>query len=125
MRLLLDQGTSPGTPALLEGHGHEALHLTDCGMSGAEDPDILAFAKQQGRVLITYDKDFPNLLASSGDIEPSVILLRVQGLRRKEEADLIADVLIHANNDLVDGSMVSVNQRKIRVHPLPLPPSRR
>ncbi len=122
MKLLLDQGVSRSVPALLDQHGHPCVHVADYGMSAAQDIDIMARAKQEDRVLVTYDNDFPQLLAISGDVEPSVILVRVQNLKRQEFADLVADVLIRVNNEVVAGAVVSVNQRRIRTRLLPLRP---
>jgi hypothetical protein len=51
---------------------------------------------------------------------PSVIRIRMEGLRDEALADLIRRVIDMTEGDLTTGSAVTVNARSIRVHRLPL-----
>lgn len=79
-RLLLDQGLPRSTVALLAQAGWDVAHVSDIGMSRANDIDILQRARAEQRVCITLDADFHALLATSGEPGPSVIRVRKEGL---------------------------------------------
>ena len=90
MKFLLDQHQSLLLADLLNAVGHDAIHTRDIGLSRAPDVDVLTRAKLDGRVLITADTDFGELLARRGDDAPSVLLLRRHDRRRAEAvAELI------------------------------------
>ena len=50
-------------------------------MSTAEDVEILERDRQDQQTIVTLDADFHALLALSGAISPSVIRIRIEGLR--------------------------------------------
>ncbi|MGH9165540.1 MAG: DUF5615 family PIN-like protein [Acidimicrobiales bacterium] len=65
MRLLLDANLSPkrvGRP--LEGRGHDVLSLaSDAALGALADPEVLALAAEQPRILVTRNsRDFAPLL---------------------------------------------------------------
>jgi predicted nuclease of predicted toxin-antitoxin system len=58
LRLLLDQGLPRGTVERLSERGIEAVHTADVGLASAPDASILAFAREEDRVVVTLDADF-------------------------------------------------------------------
>ncbi len=81
MKLLLDQGLPRSTAHLLSVAGVDTAHVGEIGMSTAEDSAILAQGQAENRVVVTLDADFHTLLALSGAVSPSVIRLRLEGLK--------------------------------------------
>jgi len=59
-------------------------------VAGAGDPDVLAVAGQQDRLLVTLDTDFGALLAGTSASLPSVLLIR----RRDHRPDAIVAVVV-------------------------------
>jgi predicted nuclease of predicted toxin-antitoxin system len=57
----------------------DLLRVQDAGLSGAEDPRILAWAASEGRVLLTHDVSTMTAFAAerlqSGEAMPSVVIL--------------------------------------------------
>ena len=86
MKLLLDQGLARSTATALREVGFDALHVGDIGMAEALDAHIVERARIEGRVIVTLDADFHAILALTGATSPSVIRLRIQGLRGAEVA---------------------------------------
>ena len=39
-------------------HGHDASHVSDCGLLAAEDRAIANLARRQGRIIVSQDADF-------------------------------------------------------------------
>ncbi|HLJ89884.1 MAG TPA: DUF5615 family PIN-like protein [Candidatus Angelobacter sp.] len=119
MRLLLDQGLPRSTVLYLHNHGIDAVHVGERGLATASDAAILDLGRQTGMVVVTLDADFHALLALSGLSRPSVIRIRIEGLRGEDLARLLAKVLPICNNDLLQGAMVSVTENGIRIRRLP------
>jgi predicted nuclease of predicted toxin-antitoxin system len=121
VKFLIDECISVRTTELLVAAGHDAIHATHRGLLGKSDDDVLATALDEGRVLISADTDFGELLARAGLALPSVILLR-QGNRTPEHraATLLAN-LDSVVEDLAAGSIVGLTDDRIRVRRLPLP----
>ncbi len=77
MKLLLDENLSPQHAAFLREKGHDAIAVTEAGLSGEPDEAVRAFAIESGRVLITLDADFANILRFPPAGTPGVIRLKI------------------------------------------------
>ena len=77
---LLDQGLPRSTAALLSQGERDVIHVSEIGMSGADDTEVLRRARAASRVCVTLDADFQSLLATSGERGPSVIRIRKEGI---------------------------------------------
>ncbi len=89
-------------------------------MFQASDIEILEFARSQNRVCVTLDRDFHAHLALAAASQPSVILLRWQGLKSSDLADLLLKIWPKVEPYLLAGAAVTVSERSIRVRVLPL-----
>ncbi|MEL7407408.1 MAG: DUF5615 family PIN-like protein, partial [Cyanobacteria bacterium J06558_2] len=78
MRFLADMGISPLTVKKLKETGYTAVHLSEEGLMRMPDSQIVAKAKQESRIILTFDLDFTDLLAASKDSLPSVIIFRLK-----------------------------------------------
>lgn len=120
MKLLLDQGLPRSTVQHLARMGIAAEHVGDLGMTRAADADILDVARERQAVVVTLDADFHALLATSRATSPSVVRIRIEGLKGEEAAALLGQVLAVAGIELEAGAVVSVIARRIRVRLLPI-----
>jgi len=91
------------------------------GLATATDSKILDVGRQEGMVVVTLDADFHVLLALSGATGPSVIRVRIEGLRGEDLARLLVSVLQICGDDLLKGAMVSVTENGVRIRRLPVP----
>jgi predicted nuclease of predicted toxin-antitoxin system len=89
MKLLLDQGLPRSAAVLLREVGLDAIHVSEIGYSTAADASILQKALEENRIVVTLDADFHALLVLSSAKAPSVIRMRIEGLRGEETANLI------------------------------------
>jgi predicted nuclease of predicted toxin-antitoxin system len=83
VRFLLDECISARLAPLLADAGHDAVHDSERDLAGCVDDEVLTAAREEGRVLVSADTDFGELLAKQGLALPSLVLLR-QGNRRPE-----------------------------------------
>jgi predicted nuclease of predicted toxin-antitoxin system len=107
MRFLADAGISAGTVEFLRLLGHEADHVGSLGLARALDTEIVARARADSSVIITFDLDFGDLLALGVLDRPSVVLLRLADERAVSVNEHLASVLTDRLHDLEAGSMTS------------------
>jgi predicted nuclease of predicted toxin-antitoxin system len=81
MRILLDQGLPRGTVRALLSAGHAAEHVADIGLANADDAAILVVARGKGAIVVTLHADFHRLLAIDRQTSPSVVRIRIEGLK--------------------------------------------
>jgi predicted nuclease of predicted toxin-antitoxin system len=62
MKFLTDQDVYAGTIAFLQQLGHDVVTAAQLGLSRADDTDLLQAAQSQGRIFVTRDRDFGNLV---------------------------------------------------------------
>jgi predicted nuclease of predicted toxin-antitoxin system len=124
VKLLVDMMLSTRVAEELRNAGHDAVHVREYGLQRALDEEILARAAREQRTLITADMDFGFLLASRRHLWPSVVLLRRIAFHRAEfvVALLLANLpqLVEA---LEQGSLVVLEENRIRVRRLPISPA--
>ena len=85
MRLLLDANLSPKTADYLRrSFSYDAISLLDEALGFINDPEVIAKAKKEDRVIITFDLDFGKLYHESGpDGSFGAIIVRTSDQRRK------------------------------------------
>ena len=120
MKFLLDQGLPRSTVQHLQDMGLEAEHVGNLGLARASDETIIEEGRNRGAVVVTLDSDFHALLALSNASSPSVIRIRIEGLKGDGVARIIQHVLQSAESDLVAGAAVSVSHRRLALRRLPL-----
>lgn len=120
MRLLLDQGLPRTTVSRLVAAGHDAVHVGDIGHASATDSAILELGRTQDRVVVTLDADFHAEMALTGVARPSVIRIRIEGLRADALCALLERVIARCKADIEGGALVSVESQRIRLRRLPL-----
>jgi predicted nuclease of predicted toxin-antitoxin system len=119
-RLLLDQGLLRSTAGLLRQGGWDVVHVSEIGMSRADDREVLGRARAASRVCVTLDADFHSLLATSGERGPSVIRIRKEGLDADALAALLRTIWSRIEDALVGGALVTISERSIRARRLPI-----
>ncbi len=120
MRFLADMGISPATVRFLQSCGHEAVHLNSLGLDRMPDPDILALAQQEERIVLTSDLGFGDLLAYSGAGLPSVIIFRLSNMRSESVNAHLQAALEQFADALAAGVIISISDRRMRVRQLPI-----
>jgi predicted nuclease of predicted toxin-antitoxin system len=94
------------------------VHVAETGLAAAKDAEILSRARAEDRTEVTLDADFHALLMVNRRTSPSVIRLRLEGLKGRELAGILETVLTAVSHDLGQGALVTVTRRSIRVHRL-------
>lgn len=121
MRFLVDANLSPRVATRLRDGGYEVSHVQDHGLLNADDEKILRYALDTSHAIISADSDFATMLALTGMVAPSLILLRsADHLNPTEQADLLLANLPAVLQDLDSGCVVSISQNHLRMKSLPI-----
>ena len=74
---------------------------------------MLALANEEGRVLITEDKDFGELVFLRGLPHPSIV--RLVEMTPKEKTHAMRGLLEHHADAMRDGAIIVVTEKRVRV----------
>lgn len=106
MRFLLDQDVYALTGRFLHQLGHDVVNAAALGLSRATDTDLLARATQEGRILVTRDKDFGGLVFVER-LGKGVIYLRINPSTMQTTHEQLKIVLqTHGESELVSAFVV-------------------
>lgn len=121
MKYLIDKALSPKTVKYLRKKGYNVVRLDEI-LSGSpiEDETIFQYVIEQDYFIITADLDFGEILYYTQKTKPSVIILRLKDQRVDNVNDILAKALPKLKDELKRGSIVIVEDEKIRVRSLPI-----
>ena len=104
MKFLADMGVSMTTVLALRNLGHDAVHLREQGLMRMEDPDIVAKARTEARIVLTFDLDFGEIMAFSGRQSPTVVLFRMRNQTPHAVTPRLIQVIQECNAELAAGA---------------------
>jgi predicted nuclease of predicted toxin-antitoxin system len=81
------------------------------------DEDLLELAKVEGRILITNDKDFGEIVFFQKSLSLGIILLRIKGQKVEVKLKLIKELFQNYRNKLLN-NFVIITDKKLRFIPL-------
>ena len=113
-------GVSMSTLNSLREAGEDISHLREQSLLTLPDDQILAKAIQEGRVILTFDLDFADLLAASGGKVPSVILFRMRNQTPAMVTPRLFKALEMYHEALLIGAIVIVEDAAYRLRRLPI-----
>ena len=88
MNLLFNENLSPKLPKLLEAIFPGSIHVRECGLKGAPDDAIWAFARDNGFVLASKDSDFYQR-SMLFDRPPKLVWIRIGNCTRDRIVNLL------------------------------------
>ncbi len=112
MKLLLDSCVSGTLRTPLQAAGHDVIWTGDWPTDPG-DAEIMAFASQERRILITLDKDFGTLAVLHGHAHAGII--RLVNMSLHDQAAVCQHVLLTHADDLVAGAIITAEQDRLRI----------
>jgi len=120
LKILVDVNLSPDWVNLLESEGWPAAHWTAVGDPRAEDHMIMAWAQNNGYIVLTHDLDFGTLLALTNAQGPSVIQVRAQDVLPDHLGPMVVAATRQFESVLESGALVVVDESRARARVLPI-----
>lgn len=120
MKFLADMGISPKTITFLKGINHDATHLHEQNLGTLSDSKILEKSLSEGRILLTHDLDFGELVARSGGKLPSVVIFRLRNMSPENVNKYLHNIITFHHELLNEGVIISVTEGQIRSRILPI-----
>ncbi len=120
MKFLADMGISISTAQVLREHGHQVVHLREEGLGRLPDAMILDKARNEECILLTFDLDFGDLLATSLQSLPSVIIFRLRNQTPSSVIPRLLETLLNCRARLSAGAIVIVEDFRYRLRLLPI-----
>lgn len=103
---------------MLRDAGHDVAMATE-GFGGESDRALLARAFQEGRLNVTEDLDFGELLVRAGFQAAGVVILRLGRLEPRRRAQRLLHVIEVRGGDLV-GQIAVILPDSVRARRMPL-----
>jgi len=122
LEFLANMNISPITVEKLRGLGWHIIRVSEIMDIKSKDLQILDYAKEHNKVLITQDLDFSAILAAKGYEKPSVISLRFDNAEPNFIADRIVEIVKEFEKELEEGIVLSVDEASARYRNLPITP---
>jgi predicted nuclease of predicted toxin-antitoxin system len=116
VKLLLDSCLSHRLADELRESGHDVIAAAEWPKDPG-DPQVLAIAHGQHRVLVTLDTDFGELAIVKGQQHFGII--RIDGPRAYEYARVVQEALDEYADDLDAGGIVVCEVGRMRLHRTP------
>ncbi len=120
MKFLIDMNLSPRWCPILQTEGWDSVHWSSVGGASAPDHEIMQWALNQQRVVLTHDLDYGAMLAATQATGPSVVQVRTQDVRPQTLAPKLIPQLRQYETELDSGALLIVDEAKSRVRLLPL-----
>jgi predicted nuclease of predicted toxin-antitoxin system len=120
VRFLVDECLPVRSTQFLKAFGHDSVHVADLDLLGASDDQVMQVAAAEGRILLSADTDFGELLAIGQHLAPSFVLLRGLTGAPDHRLRLLADNLDQVEDDLLAGAIVVFTEDRIRIRRLPV-----
>lgn len=117
MRLLADENLPRPSIRLLRKAGQDIEAVAELG-AGMPDMQVLTHARAQERVLVTFDRDFGDLIYRQGAPAPAgVVYLRFVPTSSEEPGQVLLQLLALTDVELI-GRFTVVERERIRQRPL-------
>lgn len=113
MRFIVDESTGAAVVEQLRGLGHDVVSVAE-EMPQALDTVILQRAADEGRVVLTNDKDFGDLAFRSGQAHHGIVLFRLRDETAAHRVFML-QVLLEQHLEQLENHFVVVTENGIRV----------
>ncbi len=117
MKVKLDENIGRRGQGLLQAAGHDVMTVRDQGLGGATDEKLFDVCAEEGRVLITLDRDFGKVTRFPPSTSAGIVVLEL-GSRATIRAmlDRLEAFLSVLKTETVTGALWIVEPGRVRIH---------
>ncbi len=115
MRFLTDENIYPQMVEAIRCLSHDVLDIKEQNLFSIPDSDIIQIAEDTNRILITYDKDFSNILIYPPSQYPGIIVLRLSRLLIKDAIRQLTSFIEELSEEKIKGRLAIVEPDRVRL----------
>ncbi|MCL4704349.1 DUF5615 family PIN-like protein [bacterium] len=115
LKVIMDVGVGKLSEDWLSQQGHDVLATRNINPRMGDD-EILEIAAREGRLVITMDKDFGELVYRHKAANAGVLLLRLDDATSLEKVQIISQIFSE-HEDKLFGSFSVYKNGRLRIHP--------
>ena len=116
MRFVADESVDLPIVQAIREAGYDVTYVAELA-PGIDDATVLEEANREGRLLLTADKDFGEMVVRQQRLSTGVILLRLAGLSNQHKAVLTLRA-IQENSDRLAGHLLVIGAGQVRIRPI-------
>lgn len=113
---LIDENMPRPLAPALRAAGYATEDVRDVVLRGHPDPDIWAYAQAHSTTIITYDKDFGDILRYPKPHAGVVVCDRIDQLVPSTQIQLVLDALTRLAGQSFADTLVIIAPGRIRIH---------
>ena len=114
-RFKIDENLPTEVALLLRESGHDATTVYEQRLPGADDGDILAACRREGRTLVSLDLDFADIRSHALARSPGVIVIRAAVQEVEHVLKIIAGLIPLFAKEPVEGNLWVVDEHRVRI----------
>jgi len=115
MKFLIDANVPRLIGRSLIAQGYDIVDIRDVEEPGIDDDSIFDIAQQAGRVILTRDQDFGNVLLYPPSSHAGIIVLKTRAQPSELIRDLLIDFLAEVSEGEVFGSLIILEKHRYRI----------
>ena len=115
MQFKVDENLHEEVANLLRQHGHDAATVYNQQMQGHADDSVATVCRREGRVILTQDLDFSNILTYPPHDYAGIIVLRLHDQSRPSVVAVVARLLPLLSTEPLVGNLWIVDEVGLRI----------
>lgn len=115
MRIFADNCIHTDIIRALISAGFEVERAIDKGLADASDREIFKHIIKSSQILLTFDKDFGNIIRFNIEDSKGVVIIYVENMNRKEIIYRVVNFFQNITERKLKGSLFIIEPQRIRI----------
>ncbi len=118
MNAVVDEDLPRSFATMLTTVGFTVYDVRDCGLRGASDSQVFAFAQKKKAILFTADLDFSSISMLATRIHNGIVILRFPNFMANETINQQVELLLREIPSAeYKGKIVMISPHRLRIRP--------
>jgi predicted nuclease of predicted toxin-antitoxin system len=115
MQFKIDENLPEELAELLRDAGWDATSVVAQELGGSDDPRVRDVCDAENRILITFDRGFPNIRAYAPDEHPGFIVFRLRSQDKRHVLAVSARLVAALRQHELNSELWIVDESRIRI----------
>lgn len=115
MRFKVDENLPEELVAILRNAGWDALSVIEQELGGADDSRIGLVCRNEGRILVTFDRGFANIRAYAPEKHPGFVIFRLRSQDKPHVLDVASRLVTALQQHQLENELWIVEEKRIRI----------